>query len=65
MGKLSVKLIIHLTIPITLSPLYSIEPISRFNLNIEYHIMLYLAQVRKNEFLDQYQLRLLARQEAE
>lgn len=27
--------------------------------------MLYLAQVHKNEFLDQYQLRLLARQEAE
>lgn len=27
--------------------------------------MLYLAQVRKNEFLDQYQLRLLARQEGE
>lgn len=27
--------------------------------------MLYLAQVRKNEFLDQYQLRLLARQEEE
>ncbi|AFZ24403.1 hypothetical protein Cylst_2167 [Cylindrospermum stagnale PCC 7417] len=27
--------------------------------------MLYLAQVRKNEFLDQYQLHLLARQEAE
>ncbi|WP_066376676.1 MULTISPECIES: hypothetical protein [unclassified Anabaena] len=27
--------------------------------------MLYLAQVNKNEFLDQYQLRLLARQEAE
>jgi hypothetical protein len=27
--------------------------------------MLYLAQVRKNDFLDQYQLRLLARQEAE
>jgi hypothetical protein len=27
--------------------------------------MLYLAQVCKNEFLDQYQLRLLARQEAE
>ncbi len=28
-------------------------------------VMLYLAQVRKNEFLDQHQLRLLARQEAE
>jgi hypothetical protein len=27
--------------------------------------MLYLAQVHKNEFLDQYQLRLLARQEAD
>ncbi|WP_414543154.1 hypothetical protein [Nostoc sp. CCY0012] len=27
--------------------------------------MLYLAQARKNEFLDQYQLRLLARQEAD
>ncbi|MBW4612620.1 MAG: hypothetical protein KME21_04955 [Desmonostoc vinosum HA7617-LM4] len=27
--------------------------------------MLYLAQVRKNEFLDQHQLRLLARQESE
>ncbi|NDJ20089.1 hypothetical protein GS682_00185 [Nostoc sp. B(2019)] len=27
--------------------------------------MLYLAQVRKNDFLDQHQLRLLARQEAE
>lgn len=27
--------------------------------------MLYLAQVTKNEFLDQYQLRLLARQEAD
>lgn len=27
--------------------------------------MLYLAQVHKNEFLEQYQLRLLARQEAE
>lgn len=27
--------------------------------------MLYLAQVRANDFLDQYQLRLLARQEAE
>ncbi|MBD2449148.1 hypothetical protein H6G76_18710 [Nostoc sp. FACHB-152] len=27
--------------------------------------MLYLAQVQKNEFLDQYQLHLLARQEAE
>ncbi|MBK1990074.1 hypothetical protein A0J48_021520 [Sphaerospermopsis aphanizomenoides BCCUSP55] len=27
--------------------------------------MLYLAQVHKNEFLDQYQLRLLARQESE
>lgn len=27
--------------------------------------MLYLAQVRKNDFLDQYQLRLLARQESE
>ncbi|MBH8560651.1 hypothetical protein I8748_00235 [Nostoc sp. CENA67] len=27
--------------------------------------MLYLAQVRKNEFLEQYQLRLLARQEAD
>ncbi|WP_414564884.1 MULTISPECIES: hypothetical protein [unclassified Anabaena] len=27
--------------------------------------MLYLAQARKNEFLDQYQLRLLARQESE
>jgi hypothetical protein len=28
-------------------------------------VMLYLAQVRKNDFLDQQQLRLLARQEAE
>lgn len=28
-------------------------------------MMLYLAQVHKNEFLDQYQLRLLARQEGE
>jgi hypothetical protein len=27
--------------------------------------MLYLAQVHKNKFLDQYQLRLLARQEAD
>jgi hypothetical protein len=27
--------------------------------------MLYLAQVRKNDFLDQHQLRLLARQEAD
>jgi hypothetical protein len=27
-------------------------------------IMLYLAQIHKNDFLDQYQLRLLARQES-
>ncbi len=32
---------------------------------ILFKVMLYLAQVHKNEFLDQLQLRLLARQEAE
>ena len=42
-------------------------PIRYYPLPITYSlkIMLYLAQVHKNDFLDQYQLRLLARQESE
>jgi hypothetical protein len=42
-------------------------PITYYLLPITYYlkIMLYLAQVHKNDFLYQYQLRLLARQESE
>ena len=45
----------------------SLLPITYYLLHITYSlkIMLYLAQVHKNDFLDQYQLRLLARQESE